>query len=89
VLLDYEKVDRIQKPYFGRLTEHSRGELLFGMASGWSILGDHVKARYYLNRITKDVEGTDYETEARKWLDGKSETIIQHDCRGCHAARSK
>jgi hypothetical protein len=87
VLLDYEKVYRKQKPYFHRLDEHSRGELLFGLASGWSILGEHEKARLYLDLIIREVEGTQYEKEAKKWLDANPRAVIQHDCRGCHAPR--
>jgi hypothetical protein len=84
-LLDYEKVYQKQKPYFDKIDEHSRGELLFGLASGWSILGNHEKARHYLSLIIKDVAGTEYEEEARKWFDGKPRAVIQHDCRGCHS----
>jgi hypothetical protein len=47
-LLDYEKIYQWQKPSFSKLSSHSRGELLFGLASGWSILGNDEKARYYL-----------------------------------------
>lgn len=83
-LRDYEKVYEWQKPAFDKLSNHSRGELLFGLASGWSILGHHEKARYFLSRIIEKCAGTDYETEAQTWLKGKSETVIQHDCRGCH-----
>jgi tetratricopeptide (TPR) repeat protein len=86
-LLDYEKVYQKQKPYFGKLDEHSRGELLFGLASGWSILGENEKARRYLDLIVKEVEGTQYQTEAQKWLNGKPKAVIQHDCFGCHAAQ--
>jgi tetratricopeptide (TPR) repeat protein len=85
-LLGYEKVYREQKPYFSKIDEHSRGELLFGLASGWSLLGEHQKAREYLRLIGKQVKGTDYETEAQKWLDKKTR-VIEHDCRGCHINR--
>lgn len=87
-LLDYEKVYQKQKPSFGKLSKHSRGELLFGLASGWSILGEHQKARDYLKLIIKEVAGTDYETEAQKWLNIKPKTVIQHDCRACHVSQS-
>jgi tetratricopeptide (TPR) repeat protein len=85
-LLGYEKVYQEQKTYFSKIDEHSRGELLFGLASGWSILGEHQKSREYLRHIMKEVKGTDYEPEARKWLDRKP-AVIEHDCRGCHANR--
>lgn len=83
-LRGYEKVYEWQKPTFYQISQHSRGELLFGLASGWSILGDHKKARSYLSLIVKQCADTDYETEAQTWLAKKPETVIQHDCRGCH-----
>lgn len=86
-LVDYEKVYQWQKPSFSKLSSHSRGELLFGLASGWSILGDHEKARHYLSLITQDCADTEYESEARKWIKGWPGTIIQHDCMGCHVNR--
>lgn len=86
-VLDYEKVYQKQKSYFSDLSAHSRGELLFGLASGWSILGEHGKARDYLQLIVKKVKGSDYEREAQEWLN-KKPTVIQHDCRGCHVSRS-
>jgi hypothetical protein len=87
-LLDYEEVYRWQKPHFGKLSAHSRGELLFGLASGWSILGDHKKARSYLMLILKECKDTAYEAEARPWLDKPPPVVIQHDCIGCHVRSS-
>lgn len=87
-LLDYEEVYRLQKPHFHKLSAHSRGELLFGLASGWSILGDHRKARDYLMLILKECKDTAYEIEARPWLDRQRPTVIQHDCVGCHVRSS-
>jgi len=87
-LLDYEKVYRWQKPNFNSVPIHSRGELLFGLASGWSILGNDLKAREYLMLILKECKNTAYETEARRWLVRKWPLVIQHDCIGCHVSRS-
>lgn len=87
-LLDYETVYRWQKPNFSRVPIHSRGELLFGLASGWSILGNDNKAREYLMLILKECKDTPYETEARRWLARKWPLVIQHDCIGCHVSRS-
>jgi hypothetical protein len=83
-LVDYEKIYQWQKPSFSKLSSHSRGELLFGLASGWSILGNHEKARYYLSLTAQECAGTEYESEAKKWIKSKPETVIQHDCMGCH-----
>ena len=86
-LLDYETVYRWQKPYFDRVPIHSRGELLFGLASGWSILGNSNKAREYLILVLKECKDTPYEAIARRWLDQKWPVVIQHDCIGCHVSR--
>jgi tetratricopeptide (TPR) repeat protein len=81
-LLGYEKVYQAQRSYFSKISEHSRGELLFGLASGWSILGEQNKAQFYLGRVIKETKGSSYEEEAQKWI-GKRQ-VIEHDCRGCH-----
>lgn len=87
-LLDYEEVFRLQRPHFQKLSAHSRGELLFGLASGWSILGDHRKARDYLMLILSECKDTTYEIEARPWLDRQRPAVMQHDCVGCHIRSS-
>lgn len=87
-LQDYEKVYQWQKPFFRKLSMHSRGELLFGLASGWSILGERGKALKYLRLILEECQGTKYEREAQRWLDITPLPVIQHDCTGCHISRS-
>jgi hypothetical protein len=87
-LLDYETVYLWQKPYFSRVPVHSRGELLFGLASGWSILGNDSKARDYLKLVLTECKNTPYEEIARRWLNKKWPVVIQHDCLGCHVSRS-
>lgn len=87
-LKDYEKVYQWQKPFFAKLSMHSRGELLFGLASGWSILGESRKALTYLRLIIEECQGTKYEREAQRWLDIKPLPVVQHDCTGCHISRS-
>lgn len=84
-LLDYELVYRLQKPHFSRLPLHSRGELLFGLASGWSILGDTRRARRYLSAVVRECRGTAYERKARAWLAKSPLPVVAHDCIGCHA----
>jgi hypothetical protein len=83
-LNDYEKVYRWQKPSFHELSIHSRGELLFGLASGWSILGERQKAMTYLRLIVAECKGTAYEREAQHWLARSPLPVVQHDCTGCH-----
>lgn len=88
-VLDYEKVYVWQKAHFDRVPDHSRGELLFGLASGWSILGNDRKAREYLTLILKFCKDTPYEFEARRWIAQKTPVVIQHECSGCHISGSK
>jgi hypothetical protein len=86
-LADYEKVYEWQKPYFASIPIHSRGELLFGLASGWSILGNQKKTREYLNLILKECNDSVYEVEARRWLAKTGPIVVQHECTGCHISK--
>jgi hypothetical protein len=84
---DYEKVYQLQRPTFSALSNHSRGELLFGLASGWSRLGDQKKSREYLRLVLRECRGTSYETEAQVWLKKEPTAVVQHDCTGCHVSK--
>src|SRR5262245_18018656 len=65
----FERALTIQTPYLDRLSEHSRGELLAGLAEGWSRLGETERARGYLERIVKEMPNTRYQARARAWLE--------------------
>jgi hypothetical protein len=79
---DYEHVYRIQKPIFETLGPHPRGELLFGIAEGYSRMGDQEKARAHFEQIRADLPGTPYAKRAATWLEtGKVEDT---QCIGCH-----
>lgn len=84
---DYEKVLKIQQPYFDQVGTHARGELLSGLAEGWHRLGDPNKARDYFERLTKEAAGTAYATKAQAWLEKKTLPQNHSDarsCTGCH-----
>jgi hypothetical protein len=86
---DYEKTLQLQQPYFGKLSVHSRGELLFGLADGWFRLGEADKMKAYLQRIAKDLAGSEYATRANDWLQTADTTTLQKksramSCIGCH-----
>jgi hypothetical protein len=83
-VLDYEKVLAAQQPSFSHIPMHNRGELLFGLASGWSMLGNQNKTRFYLTRIIQDCKASPYEREARTWLQMKPIPKVDHQCQGCH-----
>ena len=83
---DFERVLELQTPYFSRLGVHARGELLTGLADGWSRLGDREAARRYFERIVDELEGSVYERKARAWLEDRPEAREPgfFQCSGCH-----
>jgi hypothetical protein len=79
----FERALAIQTPYIESLSEHARGELLAGLAEGWSRLGEADKARDYLQRIVQDMPDTRYAARARAWLeDGPQSGTLT--CLTCH-----
>ncbi|MBI4475100.1 MAG: hypothetical protein HY646_20705 [Acidobacteria bacterium] len=83
---DYEKVLKIQEPTMAKMSTHSKGELLIGLADGWSRLGNTEKARQYFERIVTELKGSPYETKARAWLENKPDVKNPEffNCTGCH-----
>ena len=76
----------LQTPYFSSLGVHPRGELLIGLADGWSRLGDRDAARRYFERIVEELVGSVYERKARAWLEDRPEAREPgfFECSGCH-----
>jgi len=81
---DYAHTLDLQADYWSTLGSHPRGELLFGLADGYSRLGDQAKAQTYFERIQKELAGTPYAKRAATWLDTKSLPLSQTGCIGCH-----
>jgi tetratricopeptide (TPR) repeat protein len=82
---DYEKVLALQMPYFDRLGDHPRGELLFGLAEGHLRLGDVDRARMYFNRLVKEAPSSGQTLRARTWLEtGSVPKTDGRSCVGCH-----
>jgi len=84
---DYEVVYEAQKSQLGRLSFHNRGELLFGLAAGWSHLGNEAETRRYLETIVRECAGSGYEKEARNYLLKKPFAVVDHSCIGCHVTK--
>ena len=82
---DYERAYQVQKPIFRTLATHSRGELLFGIAEGYSRLGDQEKAKAYFEQIRTDLPDSQYAKRAALWLETKSLPANQTRCIGCHS----
>jgi len=84
---DYEHTLEFQKTYFDTLGTHPRGELLFGIAEGYSRLGDRAKAESYFERIRTSLPGTAYARRADLWIATKTLPAEQTGCVGCHVSK--
>lgn len=84
---DFEKTYQLQQAIFEKLGTHPRGELMIGMADGYSRLGNQEKAQEWFERIQKTMPGTPYEKSASTWLETKSLTPAQSGCLGCHTGK--
>lgn len=84
-LANYERVLQVQGDHFTSLGDHPKGELLFGLAEGYSRLGDLGKARTYFNRLIADAPNSGQAPRARQWLDtGSLPPLNGMTCVGCH-----
>ena len=83
-LEDYQHIHELQKSYFDKLGEHPRGELLFGLAEGYSRAGNQVKAKEYFDRILAELKGSPYAKRAQLWSESGSLPREQTGCIGCH-----
>lgn len=82
---DYEKTLELQKSYFSQLSAHARGELLFGLAEGWSRLGNVDKSRAYFQRMADEIGDSPRGKQAIEWLKtGKLSQTDPMSCTGCH-----
>ena len=80
---DYLKVLELQKPYFGFLSRHSRGELLGGISDALWLLERRDRARVYLRRMISELPGSPYALMAQRRLD-RPDTAVRLTCLGCH-----
>ena len=84
---DFEKVYQLQGPDLSQLGTHPRGELMIGLADGYSRLGNQEKAQAWFERIQKELPGTPYEKSAAVWLETKSLAPSQAGCLSCHTGK--
>ena len=80
---DYEHTLALQQKVFASLSDHAKGELLFGLADGWARLGDKDKAEQYFKRLMADAAKSGRTTYAKAWLDGDPPKEPGR-CVGCH-----
>jgi tetratricopeptide (TPR) repeat protein len=82
---NYERALEVQGSTFPMLGDHAKGELLFGLAEGYSRLGDTDKARTYFERLIADAPTSGQTPKARAWLDtGTIPKSTGVSCVGCH-----
>jgi tetratricopeptide (TPR) repeat protein len=82
---DYERTLELQASYFDTLGDHPKGELLFGLAEGYSRLGQLDKARVYFERLTHDAPNSGQTPKAKEWLEtGTLPPSTGLGCVGCH-----
>jgi len=79
----YEHVLEIQTPYFDRLGDHGKGELLFGLAEGSARLGRQDKARAYFERLIHDAPTSGQTPRAKEWI-ASGQLPAGPGCVGCH-----
>jgi tetratricopeptide (TPR) repeat protein len=84
-MADYEMVLKVQEPILPTLDDHSKSELLFALADGWSRLGDLTRARQYFERLIAAVPDGRRSAEARARLAaGVAPSGPAQRCAGCH-----
>jgi len=84
---DMELAYSIQGPDLSSLGTHPRGELLIGLADGYSRLGNQEKAQQWFERIRTELPGTPYDKSAQTWLETKTLAPAESGCLGCHTSK--
>jgi tetratricopeptide (TPR) repeat protein len=82
---NYEHALEVQAPTFNQRGDHAKGELLFGLAEGWSRLGEPEKARQYFTRLIADAPTSGQVPRAQTFL--STGTVPKGEglgCVGCH-----
>ena len=80
---DFERALRIQQPRLARMSIHAKGELLGGLAEGWSRLDDMDKSRVYLRQVIDELPDSKYAATAQVRL-ANSADRSPITCLGCH-----
>ncbi|HXP83320.1 MAG TPA: hypothetical protein VN841_01280 [Bryobacteraceae bacterium] len=87
-LSDYEHTRELQAAYLDTKSAHARGELLLGLADGYSRVGEMDQAISLFEKIRKELPDTPYASSADLWLQTKSPLpVAKTGCFGCHAGK--
>ena len=83
VIADLEFVLTSSTSFWNGLATHNRGELLGALADSWLQLGESVKAKAYLDRMTGELPDTSYaKNAALRLADPAAKAPLT--CLGCH-----
>lgn len=82
-LADFSRILDLQKDHFSALPERVRGELLASLADGYDRSGEKDKSRAQLERIVKELPGTEYAKRAEAWLKDPSYPVEKRTCIDC------
>ncbi len=84
---DYERVREMQKSYFDTLSGHARGELLFGLADGYSRLDRKMDAKATFETLAAIGKASGHEEQARQYLLQGTYSKTALSCTGCHTGK--
>lgn len=88
-LADFEKAWDMQKGDLSHFSQHSIGELWFGIADGNARLGKTERAKEFFTMLKDRLPGTPWAKKAEKWFaDGKL-GAADGRCVGCHTGSPK
>jgi len=85
-LADFNRILDLHKEDFSALPERERGELLASLADGYGRSGDQDRSRAYLERMVKELPGTEYARLAEAWLKDPSYPVDKRTCIDCQLA---
>ncbi len=82
-LADFNAILELHKEDFSKLPERDRGELLACLADGYDRSGEKDKSLAYLERIVKELPGTEYAKRADAWMKDPSYPVEKRTCIDC------
>ena len=82
-LADFKHMLELRKDDLRSLSEHDHGELLASLADAYDRTGDKDKSQVFLERMVKELPGTEYAKRAEAWLKDPSYPVEKRTCIDC------
>jgi len=86
---DFEKAREMQKSDLSGFSQHSIGELWFGIADGNARLGKNERAKEFFTLMKDKLPGTPWAKKAEKWFTEGKIGPADGRCVGCHMGSPK